>query len=83
MPSRYCTVEAKLTADRYEGSRGLSATAELLVGIPAVADRFFRLRYLSHVHTDRRRQRRRVLSSPTREIRTVSFSRFRSVSHIG
>jgi len=30
--SRYCTIEAmKLTTDRYEASRGLFATAELLV----------------------------------------------------
>ena len=30
--SRYCTIEAmKLTTDRYEASRGLLATAELLV----------------------------------------------------
>jgi len=32
MRSRYCTIEAvKLTTDRYEASRGLFATAELLV----------------------------------------------------
>jgi len=30
--SRYCTIDAtKLTTDRHEASRGLSATAELLV----------------------------------------------------
>ena len=30
--SRYCTIDAtKLTTDRYEASRGLFATAELLV----------------------------------------------------
>jgi len=32
MRSRYCTIEAmKLTTDRHEASRGLFATAELLV----------------------------------------------------
>ena len=37
MRSRYCTIETmKLTYDRYEASRGLFATAELLVSYPVV-----------------------------------------------